>query len=439
MKITSIEDIIRAKKDTGLNVPDLLALARGNDPFYIGTDAHKRDAEWFADIWERFNYSVKDEVHIRRIHYRAVSQEQPILMPDGKAYENTVRCWQFITAASKYARWLKLVDPAKFDDRRNGKPEIFADQNRFQPGVEVYAYGSMSFDLPDLPDLPEYSLTGFHPEQRYHVEIWCEKSTMNDILIPLCKRYGLNLVTGMGELSLTACLWLVERVKELNKPTRILYLSDFDPAGLSMPVAVSRKIEKFILDYGTPDMDIKLLPVVLSHDQCKKYQLPRTPLKETELRAGKFQARFGEGATELDALEAVVPGELDRLLTETIRRYRDTELQVKMDDIRESLQDTMDRYRDDIREDFADEIEDIEREYSALTADYSERFAMLKDRVQSVWQDIQDRMEQVDADLSWVEPPDHQPDESGNVVLFDSGRDYFEQLQEYKLFQGKAA
>ena len=76
-----------------------------------------------------------------------------------------------------------------------------------------------------------------------------------------------------------------------------------------MPVAVARKIE-FEIRSNDLDIDIQVRPIILTHKQCKKYRLPRTPIKETERRAAHFEARFGEGATELDALEALHPGEL---------------------------------------------------------------------------------------------------------------------------------
>jgi hypothetical protein len=32
----------------------LIVLARDNDPFFKGTPAHRRDAEWFAGLWADF-------------------------------------------------------------------------------------------------------------------------------------------------------------------------------------------------------------------------------------------------------------------------------------------------------------------------------------------------------------------------------------------------
>ena len=86
---------------------------------------------------------------------------------------------------------------------------------------------------------------------------------------------------------------------------------DFDPAGRSMPVASARKIE-FWLRHNHPDLDVTVDPLALLPEQAEHYGLPRTPIKEGESRAGKFEERFGRGATEIDALEALHPGELGR-------------------------------------------------------------------------------------------------------------------------------
>src|SRR5207244_12427132 len=101
---------------------------------------------------------------------------------------------------------------------------------------------------------------------------------------------------------------------------RILYVSDFDPAGQSMPVAVARKIEYFVRTLGL-DVDVRVFPVVLTLDQIQYYRLPRTPIKETERRRTGFESRHGEGAVELDALEALYPGELTSVLSQYIEEY----------------------------------------------------------------------------------------------------------------------
>jgi hypothetical protein len=166
------------------------------------------------------------------------------------------------------------------------------------------------------------------PAQPYHVEIWCEKSTMRDILEDVGNAYGVTRVYSLGEISLTACVKLIlDRIaRNGNRPVRLLYLSDFDPAGRSIPVAAARKVE-WILRKSNPDIDLQLIPILLDHDQCVHYRLPRTPLKADEGRADEWTLRFGEGGTELDALEALHPGELRRIVTEALDRYHDHDLQ----------------------------------------------------------------------------------------------------------------
>src|SRR5207245_5643701 len=104
-----------------------------------------------------------------------------------------------------------------------------------------------------------------------------------------------------------------------------LPISDFDPAGQSMPVAVSRKLEYFVRRSGL-ELDVRVFPVVLTLDQVQYYRLPRTPIKETERRRLGFELRHGEGAVELDALEALYPGELTSVLSQYIEEYYDASL-----------------------------------------------------------------------------------------------------------------
>lgn len=102
-------------------------------------------------------------------------------------------------------------------------------------------------------------------------------------MVPVCEEYNANLVIGVGELSVTACRRLITRVAETRRPARIFYISDFDPAGQSMPVAIARKAEWLALD---KDLDIRLYPIVLNAEQIAHYNLPRVPIKESGCAAG---------------------------------------------------------------------------------------------------------------------------------------------------------
>lgn len=305
----------------GLSPSEILALAPQNDPFYVGAKGQLQKGQWFASIYEAMGSPPR--CHTRRVHYWLVTTNA-VAKPNGKPYENTQNDWSLLCLAAKYARYLGLVPIENIIDRRNPEPIIHAHHWQHQRPSAI----KDSIDESNIIESIVEQFNCFNPVQTqpYMVELWAEKSTMNDVLEPICQRYGLNLVTGLGELSITAVYLLAQRITQAKKPVRILYISDFDPAGESMPLAVSRKIEYFIRNYNLgSSVDVKLIPLMLTSQQCLDYNLPRTPIKETEKRKDKFEDRHGVGATELDAMEALHPGEMARIIEASIEPYFDTQ------------------------------------------------------------------------------------------------------------------
>lgn len=423
-------------------VSDLIALANQNDPFYVGTESDLKGGGWFADLWNRFGY--KSGVHLRRVHYQVVSQKEPVSMPNGKPYENTEACWDYLSQSSKAARYLDLVDPAAFVDRRNPEPMLYSVDPEETRLFVKYNLWRDSFQLPSFPDLPDYDLTGYMSagRQRYHLEVWCEKSTMNDVIGPLCRSYGANLVTGVGEMSITACLQLTRQRMDPDKPLRIFYVSDFDPAGQSMPVAVSRKVEYFVRNTEELDgtADVQLYPVVLSGDQVRQYQLPRTPIKETERRAGKFEERYGQGAVELDALEALYPGELRSILQNAMMHYRDQDLDERVSIARWRTESALAELRQGIIDKQANEYDQLRTEYEQLSREFGARVSELQNRAYRLWEEVAEELESQAPDLEENHPiPDAAEAEDPGDALYDSMREYVDQIAAYKTFQGKKA
>jgi hypothetical protein len=76
------EDIKRLAKHLKRPVTELMVLAPKNDPFYAGQPARRTKAVWFAHLWQEIALAT---AHLRRIHYRLVSLDPPMLKPDGIA------------------------------------------------------------------------------------------------------------------------------------------------------------------------------------------------------------------------------------------------------------------------------------------------------------------------------------------------------------------
>lgn len=428
-------------RESGRKVSDLIALASQNDPFYQGTPTTLALAEWFADFYHS-NYPAGTRVHVRRCHYKIVSLR--LMLPNGKPYENTMECWDTLLQATKAARYLRLVDIYSFDDRKNDEAYDRSRNNYSDPSIEVqdYLYSS-SLELPEFPSYPSYNLYDYESKQPYHLEIWCEKTTMNDVLVPLCDAYGMVLQTGAGELSITATANLARRLETANKPARIFYISDFDPAGQSMPVAVARKLEYFVRNEGL-NVDARLFPVVLTAEQVRRYDLPRIPVKDSDLRRDRFERHHGtdasgNSAVELDALEALRPGELQRILIRYIESYYDVDLERRTRQRKQELIAELDRIKKQVLSRYADQIKKVREELEGIRTDFTPRMEAYSENLQQLWQDISADMQDERPDVEdWPMPEGNEGQEIGEG-LYNTERDYLDQIDVYKQFQGKAS
>jgi hypothetical protein len=452
----------------------MYALASRTDPYMAGQPFRAELAHWFAGLYNQL--AIRFGVHVRAIFYKLVSQPDAVIRVNGKPFENTLECFIELNAACRDARYLDLIPADVIVDRRNPPPTINLDSRSdasaeigTEPGdIERHEFG-IYYEAPTL-SLPEIDLTS-EPRigQRYHLEIWIEKSTANDILLPLGRYYGINIATFVGEVSSTACKNLVDRAIASGRPVRILYISDFDPGGRSMPVAAAVKIGFEAMKSGV-DLDIRVEQVALTEEQCRKYELPRTPIKESEMRAAKFEARFGAGATELDALEAIHPGVLRQILVEHIDRYYDHGLDDDVEHAIEEFRANIEETRDEVLEDHADELErlaaerkEIDRVFGEVRDPAREAYDLAVAEAQRVFdgaiEGVRDRVTEMEAlyieqarplldqiteelrgaapdpdQFDWPEPVDG---DEWDDPLYDSTREYVEQVDRFREFQDK--
>lgn len=455
MKPRGYEEIKALAKHLRMRIPEMLALAQNNDPFYAGSEASRQQAEWFAAVWRTYGYTVG--VHIRRVHYRLVV-DGTATNYDGTAYDNTEACWDDLNKASRAARYLELVDPLAFVDRRNPAPHLFASgpATVAAPTVAIeapfFSLPSINADLADdvWLNLPTASVMGYDyagTDQPYHLELWIEKTTMDDVLIPVCQTYAINLQTGAGFQSVTNVIKMLQRMADAEKPARIFYISDFDPAGDGMPIQVARQVE-YWLDAYAPERDIKLIPLALTLAQAQHYRLPRVPMKETNPQKAGFEQRYGVGAVELDALEALHPGALARLVVDAAAPYRDLRLPAKLARTAVAARRTTEQAWANATVDQADQLATIERDAIEIAERYRGRLAALRDematamapleaRLESVRLAIQDAADAFAVDLPARPEPETTPGDESDW-LFDSQRDYLQQLTVYRGRRGKA-
>jgi hypothetical protein len=473
-KPTGRADLIELAKTLRRRLDTLYTLGSSNDPLMVDQDYRSKHAYWIAELFQRME--LPRRIHVRQIPYKLISQETPVPQVDGTPYVNSSDCFNRLCDAIRDARYLGLIPEDAIIDRRNPEPtinhvcdggDVAAEVSVTDGDVECHRFGGEY--APPTINVPETSLLQ-EPMvgQRYHLEIWIEKSTANEVLLPLGTEYGINVATFIGEVSATACKNLVDRAIASERPVRILHVTDFDPAGRDMPISAAVKIDFFAGQSGV-DLDIRLEHVALSQEQCIEYRLPRTPIKDSEPRAASFEARYGAGATELDALEALHPGALRRILIQHIHRYFDPDINAEVDVAVERYRDELDSAEALIEEQFSEQLADINGQRERIAAAFERvhgpaqaafnrifrlahaRYIRALERVRGEIDEMEDRLvtqaetllarmkaalEEAVPDPDLFDWPEAAEGDEDDDALYDSTRGYVEQVDRFRDYRG---
>jgi hypothetical protein len=419
---------------------DLIPMSYDKDPFYAGTPAHRTGAQWFGQLWRDLGFP--DGAHPRRVHYKA--DATGVTRPDGTVYRNCATDWGFLQKAAVWARTLGEVDVEAVGDKRGRGVAIHASAGRATgctPGVDLLERGAddewdgwrvpqAHLPYPGVLAMPRVSVTGYEYEiadQPVLIEVWPEKSTMDDILGPLSWRLGFNLVSGKGYESITHMVQLLRRAEQYpSRKAVVLYISDHDRAGQNMRGGGARHFQFWAAKLGIK-AEVLVHPIVLTDEQVERYGLPKAP---------------DSGATELDALEALHPGELERIVEAEVERWRDPEL-------KDALADAGEDAREQARQAWKQKTGELSGELAAIRAEAEAIIAEYKPKIEELYRRLADGPGQRLADLKrrtaeaaegdWELPdrPEAEDPEVPEGILYDSSRHWLDQLQAYRAHKGQ--
>ena len=202
------------------------------------------------------------------------------------------------------ARLAGLIDWDGIVDRTR----YLRENTHWDTPTDIINSAIYSFALDKWENQPEY------------IEVWAEKDALIDIVgqacIPLdvpyfsCRGY-----TSQSEMQAAAQRIIKQQIK--GKNCHIIHLGDHDPSGIDM----SRDI--FERTNETFGADVELIRIALTMDQIEAYNPPPNPAKITDTRCKKYISQYGNESWELDALE---PAVLNKLITDTVLKFRDDKL-----------------------------------------------------------------------------------------------------------------
>jgi hypothetical protein len=142
-----------------------------------------------------------------------------------------------------------------------------------------------------------------------YVEVWLEKDALSGVVYPVTEMFDVPLMVARGYASLSFLHSAAEYINELNVPTFIYHLGDYDPSGVN----AGEKIEQTLRELA-PDAEIHFERIAVTPEQIAAWGLPTRPTKTTDSRA----KGFGEISVELDAID---PEELRGLVETAIERH----------------------------------------------------------------------------------------------------------------------
>jgi hypothetical protein len=115
--VRGIDDIKLLSQKLRRPIATLLALTVDADPFYANMPSRRRGAEWFADLWSRYEFDQYGVLHVRRVHYVLISKGE-VKHCNGADYVNTERHWWDLVRSCRDARLLGLIPFEKIEDHR---------------------------------------------------------------------------------------------------------------------------------------------------------------------------------------------------------------------------------------------------------------------------------------------------------------------------------
>jgi hypothetical protein len=142
-----------------------------------------------------------------------------------------------------------------------------------------------------------------------YVEVWLEKDAPSGVVLPVTGAYDVPLMVARGYASLSFLHTAAEAIGELEVPTHIYHLGDFDPSG----VDAGEKIERTLRELA-PAAEIHFERLAVHPDQIAAWDLPTRPTKASDSRS----KGFGPVSVELDAIE---PGRLRALVEAAIEHH----------------------------------------------------------------------------------------------------------------------
>lgn len=143
-------------------------------------------------------------------------------------------------------------------------------------------------------------------------EVWTESRSIAGVIEADCRALAVSLYPCGGFSSITLAYEAAQTINEraeAGKASRIVYIGDYDPAGVLIDLALERELRGHLL----PGVDMEFFRLGITAEQIDAYDLPQKPRKVGDRRALHVAA-----TVEAEAMPAAI---LRQLLRDHVEAY----------------------------------------------------------------------------------------------------------------------
>jgi len=210
--------------------------------------------------------------------------------------------------------------------RRSGMISYYSIVDDTRTALRVQNYASIEECLRIAIDKFR---TDWNVDDRYYVEVFLEKRALWRVFWDVTNFYNIMLVPCGGNDSDTSVHRAAERLKNAihrNQRPEVLFFSDLDPSGSSMPVEIESRLRMLgvVIPRELDSEDTKIVQeIALTPEQVEQYDLVKLPMKRDDQKKESFIRKHGvDFCCELDALN---PDVLKGMVNYAILRYVNAE------------------------------------------------------------------------------------------------------------------
>ncbi len=146
-----------------------------------------------------------------------------------------------------------------------------------------------------------------------YCEVWVESRSIAGVVEEDCEELAVSLYPSGGFSSITLAYEAARYINgicDYSRPVTVLYIGDYDPAGVIIDVALRRELRAHL------DADIKLdfRRIAITERQIEEYDLPTKPRKTGDRRALHVRETVEAEAMPAHILRAMLRDEVEALL-----------------------------------------------------------------------------------------------------------------------------